>query len=184
MRVREAKDFLVQQIAEEASLEHVPLSEIEKRMLYFTEGNTAVEDPVALNDEFEAQCDTAKYEKKISHLMHQAYKKLRRDRSPALETWDQAIRRLKRGDHYLLVMWGQRPGIHGPQLLGAAIVALIFAAYAGMLWLTRHVAPPNPRVIQAIFLAIVIATIFFSTAIGKALGRILASFRGEDTEEE
>ena len=184
MRVREAKDFLVQQISEQAVLEHVRLSEIEKRMLYFTEGRSAIEDPVTLNEEFEAQCDTAKYEQKISHLMHQAYKKLRRDRSPALETWDQAIRRLKRGDHYLLVMWDRRPGIHGPQLAGMAIVALILAAYAGVVWLTRHVPPPNPRVIQAVFLAIVLAIIIFLTAIGKAFGRILERFTGKDTEEE
>ncbi len=37
MRVREAKDFLVQQTAEQARLEGVPLSELEKRMMYFTE---------------------------------------------------------------------------------------------------------------------------------------------------
>ena len=37
MQVREAKDFLVQQTAEQAQLEGVPLSELEKRMMYFTE---------------------------------------------------------------------------------------------------------------------------------------------------
>src|SRR5713101_9480648 len=37
MRVREAKDFLVAQTAEQAALEGVPLSDLEKRMMYFTE---------------------------------------------------------------------------------------------------------------------------------------------------
>ena len=37
MQVREAKDFLVQQMAEQAQMEGVPLSELEKRMIYFTE---------------------------------------------------------------------------------------------------------------------------------------------------
>jgi len=37
MHVREAKDFLVQQTAEQAALENVPLSDLEKRMMYFTE---------------------------------------------------------------------------------------------------------------------------------------------------
>ena len=37
MQVREAKDFLVQQTAEQAQMEDVPLSELEKRMIYFTE---------------------------------------------------------------------------------------------------------------------------------------------------
>jgi hypothetical protein len=37
MQVREAKDFLVQQTAEQAQLEGVALSELEKRTMYSTE---------------------------------------------------------------------------------------------------------------------------------------------------
>jgi hypothetical protein len=44
-------------------------------MMYFTEGKSAVEDPVALNEEFDSQCNTAEYEKNI-----------------AGRTWDDAIR--------------------------------------------------------------------------------------------
>ena len=66
MQVREAKDSLVAQTAQQAALEGVPLSGVEKRMMYFTEGKDAIEDPSTLNDQFEARCDTAKYEKKIS----------------------------------------------------------------------------------------------------------------------
>ena len=36
MQVREAKDFLVQQTAQQAQMEGVALSELEKRMMYFT----------------------------------------------------------------------------------------------------------------------------------------------------
>ncbi|MGB6898226.1 MAG: hypothetical protein WBE12_06535, partial [Candidatus Acidiferrum sp.] len=68
MHVREAKDFLVQQTAEQAALDNVSLSDLEKRMMYFTEGKNATEDPTALNEEFEAQYDTAKFEKKTSRL--------------------------------------------------------------------------------------------------------------------
>ena len=55
MRVREAKDFLVQQTAEQAALENVPLSGLEKRMMYFTETDECPEDPIALNDAFETE---------------------------------------------------------------------------------------------------------------------------------
>ncbi|MGB2900309.1 MAG: hypothetical protein WBB89_13655 [Candidatus Acidiferrum sp.] len=41
MKVREAKDFLVAQTAEQASLEGVPLSDLEKRMMYFTESGSS-----------------------------------------------------------------------------------------------------------------------------------------------
>ena len=53
MRAREAKDLLVAQTAEQAALEGVPLSDLEKRMMYFTESGYVPEDPLKLNDEFE-----------------------------------------------------------------------------------------------------------------------------------
>jgi hypothetical protein len=73
MQVREAKDFLVTQTAEQAALEGVPLSNLEKRMMYFTESDDAVEDPGQLNDEFEAKYDSRIYEVKVSQLLHRAY---------------------------------------------------------------------------------------------------------------
>jgi hypothetical protein len=42
---REAKDLLVQQTAEQAAVDNVPLSNIEKRMRYFTETGECPEDP-------------------------------------------------------------------------------------------------------------------------------------------
>jgi hypothetical protein len=65
MRVREAKDFLVQHTAEQARFEGVPLSELEKRMMYFTESGYVPEDPIALNEEFEAKYDTQDMNKKL-----------------------------------------------------------------------------------------------------------------------
>jgi hypothetical protein len=58
MRTSEAKDFLVAQTAEQAALEGVPLSDLKKQMMYFTESGYVPEDPISLNDEFGAQCDT------------------------------------------------------------------------------------------------------------------------------
>jgi hypothetical protein len=37
MKAGESKDFLVQQAVEQASLENIPLSDLERRMMYFTE---------------------------------------------------------------------------------------------------------------------------------------------------
>jgi hypothetical protein len=173
MKVREAKDFLVAQTAEQAALEGVPLSDLEKRMMYFTESASAAEYPTTLNEQFEAQYDRDKYEKRISRLMHHAYKRVREEGGTALPTWIEAISRLKRGDHYLLVMWGQRPGIHRPELLGMAIGLLVLVGLAGLRWLTRQFPPPNPHLTLAIFLAIVCASFFFRRTIGNALGRFL-----------
>jgi hypothetical protein len=114
MRVREAKDFLVTQTAEQAALEAVSLSDLEKRMMYFSEGAGAVEDPSKLNEEFEAQYDSAEYEPKISKLLHHAHERVKKESDDARAHWDAAIKCLRRGDHYLLVMWdlvppGERP---------------------------------------------------------------------------
>ncbi len=104
MRIREAKDFLVSQTAEQAALESVPLSDLEKRMMYFTESGYVPEDPIKLNEEFEAECDTDDYEAKISLLLHHAYQRLRNENDAARQNWDLAIKSMRRGDHYLLVM--------------------------------------------------------------------------------
>ena len=48
MRIREAKDFLAQQTAEQAALENVPLSDLEKRMMYFTETEECVLETIAI----------------------------------------------------------------------------------------------------------------------------------------
>jgi len=173
MRIREAKDFLVAQTAEQAALECVPLSDLEKRMMYFTEGAGATEDPATLNEEFEAQYDTAMYEKKISHLMHHAYARVRKEGGTALQTWDDAIRRVKRGDHYLLVMWGQRPGIHGAELIGLAIGIFLLVALVGLRRIASRFHPPSPRLIQAVFLVVILAVFFFPRRVGNAMDWLL-----------
>jgi hypothetical protein len=107
MRVNEAKDFLVQKTAEQANREGLPLSDLEKRMMYFTESDDAVENPTALHEEFEAAYDSTEYESKIAGLLGRAYQRLKEERSGAVQTWDEAIKELKKGDHYLLVMWAE-----------------------------------------------------------------------------
>ena|SRR5690348_8489800 len=86
MRVLEAKDFLVQQTAEQATLENVPLSDLEKRMMYFTETDECPEDPIALNDAFEIEYATDEYEAKMRALLHHAYERLQMVRPEATQS--------------------------------------------------------------------------------------------------
>lgn len=106
MQVREAKDFLVHETAKQASIEGVALSELEKRMMYFVENEDMGEDPLTLNDEFEANYDTDEYEAKISGLLHRAYARVKKENPEAARQWKQAIRDISKGDHYLPVLWG------------------------------------------------------------------------------
>jgi hypothetical protein len=133
MRVREAKDFLVQQTTQQAAIEGVSLSDLEKRMMYFTESEDAVEDPIRLNQEFEAKFDTDEYELKISGLLHRAYERIKDENPAILLEWDEAVRELRKGDHYILVLWDPKsPSEHPPRpphdslkLLGTALLVTV-----------------------------------------------------------
>ena len=107
MNTKQAKNFLVEQAVEQAALEGVPLADVEKRMMYFTESDPAsCSNPIELNDEFEAQYETKEYETKVSRLLHHASTRLKEEPERA-RNWDQAVRALRKGDHYLLVMVDQ-----------------------------------------------------------------------------
>jgi hypothetical protein len=107
MRVKEAMDFLVQEIAAEAQTEGTAPSSLERRMLYFTKSDDAIEDPAALNDQFTEQYGTAEYEKKISRLVARAYRRIKRESPLKLRLWNDAIRVLRKGDYYILLFCKQ-----------------------------------------------------------------------------
>jgi hypothetical protein len=109
MDAKHAKDFLVQQAVEQAAVDGVSLSDLERRMMYFTESDASCEDPTELNEQFETQYDTAKYETKVSHLLHHAYEQSKVEGPERMREWNLAIRTLRRGDHYLLVLWDLEP---------------------------------------------------------------------------
>jgi len=143
MRDLEAKDFLVGQTAEQAALENAPLSDLEKRMMYFTEACECPEDPLALNNAFEAAYDTAEYEAKISKLMHHAYQRIRKENPETAGRWKEAIKQLSKGDHYLLVLEGpnyskehpqERPPYDSLKLLGTAILVACAMAVFAFAW--------------------------------------------------
>ena len=53
MRVREAKDFLVEQIRQQALQEGVPLNDLEIQMLYFTEKESLSGETAKLVEDFD-----------------------------------------------------------------------------------------------------------------------------------
>src|SRR5215467_105917 len=109
MNPKQAKDFLVQQVKEQARLDGISLSELEARMMYFTESDDSCENPLKLNEEFEAKYDTAEYEPKVSRLLHRAYKRLKDENPENKRNWSLAIQTLRKGDHYVLVLWDVAP---------------------------------------------------------------------------
>ena len=135
-RIRDAKDFLVRQTAEQAALEHAPLSDLEKRMMYFTETDECPEGPVALNDAFEAEYDNDEYEAKISKLMHHAFQRIKNENPEGARRWKEVMRELSKGDHYILVLCKDESSV-GPTsvflkfpVLASIAIALLFLLVA------------------------------------------------------
>jgi hypothetical protein len=129
---REAKEFLISQIVEEAQRENVPFSEVERKMLYFTESGWTLPDIEKANEDFDREYDQAEYERKVAKLVKKADQRLRKGSSADYDRWWAAIRFLQREDHYISVMIrlaGLRP--RGDRLrlfmaaLGIAILILI-----------------------------------------------------------
>jgi hypothetical protein len=107
--IRAAKDYLAGQIAAEAEREGVPLSEVERKMLYFSETDWTLPDMTTVSAEFDRDFGQDEYEKKIGGLVRQF---LTRDEAQVdQEAWDDAVLKLSDEDHYLLVLIDSAPPI-------------------------------------------------------------------------
>ena len=98
--------MLATKIVEEARLEDVPFSEIEEKMLYFSETHWSLPDIYAVNEAFEREYSAEEYEQKVAMLIRNLLARLTRDDSTALDRWHQAVNLLRGEDHYILVMIG------------------------------------------------------------------------------
>ena len=99
-----AKQFLIARVTKEAEMENVALSEVERKMLYFTEVQPSLPDIYAVNAEFERTCDSDKYETKITGLLRKARDRDAEQSLAQEQQWEDAIHALKDEDHYILVM--------------------------------------------------------------------------------
>ena len=121
---REAKEFLISRIVAEAERENVLLSEVERKMLYFTESGWTLPDMMAVSEQFDSEYDQNVYEKKIAKLIRKAAKHDLKEFREEYDSWWSAIRFLKKEDHYILVMIGiagLRPAGDQLRLFGTAL---------------------------------------------------------------
>ena len=101
---REAKEFLVSKIVEEAQRENVPLSDVERKMLYFTESGWTLPDIMKVSEDFDREYDQDEYEKKIAKFVTKADRRIRKGSRDDYDRWWAAIRLLQREDHYITIM--------------------------------------------------------------------------------
>jgi hypothetical protein len=73
-------------------------------MMYYAEGDSATEIDADLNDEFDTQYDSQEYEAKISRLLHSRYTRLKTGNPESAHRWDESIRFLAKGDHYISML--------------------------------------------------------------------------------
>jgi hypothetical protein len=96
-----SKQFVINRIVDQARLEGVSLTDIEIRMLRFTEATSEAKDLEAAAI-FERDYNDAEYEAKIANLIRHVYEQDKH--SGQEEAWNQALARLASGDLYLNVM--------------------------------------------------------------------------------
>ena len=99
-----AKEFVISKIVVEAQRENVILSEVERKMLYFSETAWTLPDIMSVNEDFDRQYDQDEYEQKIAGLIRKSYKRACKESPGDYDPWRDAIRRLGKQDHYLSVM--------------------------------------------------------------------------------
>jgi hypothetical protein len=104
LSIRAAKELLVRRILDQAELEGVILSEVERKMLHFSESGESLPEVAEVSAAFDRDYDQVEYESKIAGLV----RNILVDRSPEneekLTAWHDAVIRLSDEDHYLLVL--------------------------------------------------------------------------------
>jgi len=108
-KIREAKVFLASRIAEEADREGIPLTEIERKMLYYSETGWTLPDMVEVKATFDRDYDRRLFETRMARLIRRARSRLRGGDTTEYEKWQLAIQELREQDHYVLALIAAAP---------------------------------------------------------------------------
>lgn len=160
----EAKEFLVSRITEEASKCHVRLSEVERKMLYFSEGYPTLPDIMEVNAQFEAECDDEKYETKIRRLSRKAFRRDQKESPEDVPLWREAVKVLNKEDHYIMVMLDvPRSAADLAKLViaGLFVTALLVGGIAAIHWATRIIDFRVPDRVKLLGFILVFALAYY-----------------------
>jgi hypothetical protein len=167
---REAKEFLISRILLEAQRENIPLSEVERKMLYFTESGWTLPDMTAVHEDFDRDYNQNKYEQKIAELIRKAAKHDHKESREESDAWWAAIRFLKTEDHYISVMIGisgLRPAGDQLRLFGTAfaiVVSFLLVLYLSIKYqidLSKYFGTKDDRTFFFWLTGVCVATTYF-----------------------
>ncbi|HEV2133368.1 MAG TPA: hypothetical protein VGR47_03820 [Terracidiphilus sp.] len=127
--VRQAMDYLVNRIVDEAKLQGTPLTEIERKMLYFSETDSTLRDMPAVSAEFDRSYNEDAYEEKICGLIKRIMARNQRQDHAAQAAWEDAVLKLSKGDYYLLALIGPLPAAANELRRPKDILRLWLAAF-------------------------------------------------------
>lgn len=105
-----AKTFFVDKIIQQAEREGAPLSKAQRYMLSWSETDPFFVQNAELNQQFETEISQEAFEKKIGVLITNMYKKDIEMDKEVKETYKEAYKKLKQGDHFILIMIGAAIG--------------------------------------------------------------------------
>jgi hypothetical protein len=160
----EAKEFLASRIIEEASRRHVRLSELERKMLYFSEGYPTLPDMMEVNEKFEAEYDDEKYETKIRRLSRKAFRRDQKESPENVPLWREAVKVLNKEDHYIMVMLDvPRSAADLAKLViaGLVVAALVVGAVAASRWAARTIDLKVPDPVKLLAFILVFALAYY-----------------------
>ena len=126
---RDAKEFLVTRIVAESQREGVPLSEVERKMLYFSETAWTLPDIAEVDDAFDREYSQAEYEEKIGKLIRDMRASARANNREEFDARNEAVRVIRREDHYLLVLIAaaESSGRSAGRLMKLSAIAVVVA---------------------------------------------------------
>jgi hypothetical protein len=184
--LREALEFLASRIAEEASRRQIPLSDQERRMFVSWEENGSASN-VGSADTCRTDEDGEKLIEKISMLSKQAYQRDREESSSTARQWREAVRVLKRHNHFLwMVLYIPRSAADIAMLIFAAfvLVLLMLSVIAGLHWVDDHVHIRFSDTVYVIALIVSFALLYYLTwsKTAKRLGNRMMNHLGDAVE--
>ena len=136
--------FITGEVADEAARAGAPLTDVERRMLYFCEGPRTPANLIEAAETFEREYDEKEYERRIAALIRGARKRADGDKKAM---WSEAVARLENSDNYLCVILNDAIGRGADLRLswrgGVAVVSLLvcLAAVPSLVsWFRGHPA--------------------------------------------